>query len=170
MQAPATLRFDVIQKVSMRRKMVQGLHRIGFRVVLDVVYNHTFHSLQDGGLISIIQAVAQIQCGLPLYVYQHMLGSARRVRGSVAKHVMMGAGGNSPYAVLDKLVPGYYHRRTEQGDICASCCCNNTATEHLMAERLVIDDITHWARTYKVRLPAAQQESAVISSLFRPNL
>lgn len=61
------------------------------------------------------------------------------------------AGGDSPYAVLDKLVPGYYHRRTEQGDICASCCCNNTATEHLMVERLVIDDITHWARTYKVR-------------------
>ena len=60
------------------------------------------------------------------------------------------AGGDSPYAVLDKLVPGYYHRRTEQGDICASCCCNNTATEHLMMERLVIDDITHWARTYKV--------------------
>ena len=33
----------------MHRKMVEGLHRIGFRVVLDVVYNHTFHSLQDGG-------------------------------------------------------------------------------------------------------------------------
>ena len=63
-----------------------------------------------------------------------------------------GAGGDSPYAVLDKLVPGYYHRRTEQGDVCASCCCNNTATENLMAERLVIDDITHWARTYKVWL------------------
>lgn len=59
-------------------------------------------------------------------------------------------GGDSPYAVLDKLVPGYYHRRTEQGAICASCCCNNTATEHAMCERLVIDDITHWARTYKV--------------------
>lgn len=59
-------------------------------------------------------------------------------------------GSDSPYAVLDKLVPGYYHRRTEGSDICASCCCNNVATEHAMAERLVIDDITHWARTYKV--------------------
>ncbi|KAK9903518.1 hypothetical protein WJX75_007894 [Coccomyxa subellipsoidea] len=88
------------------RQMVQGLHKLGLRVVLDVVYNHTFHSLMDGG--------------------------------------------DSPYAVLDKLVPGYYHRRTEGGDICASCCCNNVATEHAMAERLVIDDITHWARTYKV--------------------
>lgn len=64
---------------------------------------------------------------------------------------MCGAGGDSPYAVLDKLVPGYYHRRTEQGDICASCCCNNTASEHAMCERLIIDDIVHWARAYKVR-------------------
>ena len=36
----------------MHRKMVQGLHKIGLRVVLDVVYNHTFHSLQDGGFDS----------------------------------------------------------------------------------------------------------------------
>lgn len=28
--------------------MVQGLHRLGLKVVLDVVYNHTFHSLMDG--------------------------------------------------------------------------------------------------------------------------
>ena len=26
------------------RQMVQGLHSMGLRVVLDVVYNHTFHS------------------------------------------------------------------------------------------------------------------------------
>ena len=71
MQAPATS-----ERVYMRRKMVQGLHKIGFRVVLDVVYNHTYHSLQDDGLIRIIQAVAQIQCELPLYIYPHLLGSA----------------------------------------------------------------------------------------------
>lgn len=28
--------------------MVQGLHKLGLKVVLDVVYNHTFHSLMDG--------------------------------------------------------------------------------------------------------------------------
>ena len=30
------------------RQMVQALHKLGLRVVLDVVYNHTFHSGLDG--------------------------------------------------------------------------------------------------------------------------
>ena len=30
------------------RKMVQAIHKLGLRVVLDVVYNHTFHSGLDG--------------------------------------------------------------------------------------------------------------------------
>ena len=62
---------------------------------------------------------------------------------------VVGAGVHSPYAVLDKLVPGYYHRRTEDGEVCNSTCCNNTATEHAMCGRLVVDDLVHWARSYK---------------------
>ena len=54
------------------------------------------------------------------------------------------------YSVLDKIVPGYYHRRLEDGEVCHSTCCNNTATENAMCERLVIDDIVHWAKNYKV--------------------
>lgn len=52
--------------------------------------------------------------------------------------------------MLDKVVPGYYYRHMENGDICMSTCCNNTASEHAMCERLVIDDIVHWAKDYKV--------------------
>lgn len=63
---------------------------------------------------------------------------------------MCQTGPSSIHSVLDKVVPGYYHRRTESGEICNSTCCNNTATEHAMCERLVIDDIVHWAKQYKV--------------------
>ncbi|GFH11150.1 Aamy domain-containing protein, partial [Haematococcus lacustris] len=58
--------------------MVMALHQQGWRVVLDVVYNHTF-----------------------------------------------AAGPSSRHSVLDKLVPGYYHRRMEDGEMCHSTCCNN---------------------------------------------
>eukprot|EP00878_Enallax_costatus_P010482 GHUV01010944.1.p1 GENE.GHUV01010944.1~~GHUV01010944.1.p1 ORF type:complete len:704 (+),score=164.13 GHUV01010944.1:956-3067(+) len=85
------------------REMVQALHSLGLRVVLDVVYNHTFAS-----------------------------------------------GPYSQNSVLDKIVPGYYHRRQEDGEMCHSTCCNNTASEHRMFERLMIEDITHWARHYRV--------------------
>uniref|UniRef100_A0A061RDX2 Alpha--glucosidase n=1 Tax=Tetraselmis sp. GSL018 TaxID=582737 RepID=A0A061RDX2_9CHLO len=85
------------------RRMVQAIHATGLRVVLDVVYNHTFAS-----------------------------------------------GPDSKYSVLDKIVPGYYHRRGEGGHLLHSTCCNNTATEHLMCERLVVDDCVHWATAYKV--------------------
>eukprot|EP00775_Hariotina_reticulata_P002314 gene2314-2622_t len=85
------------------REMVQALHSLGLRVVLDVVYNHTFAS-----------------------------------------------GPYSHNSVLDKIVPGYYHRRQEDGEVCHSTCCNNTASEHRMFERLMIDDLMHWARDFKV--------------------
>ena len=61
------------------------------------------------------------------------------------------AGVHSRYAVFDKLVPGYYHRHSEQGDLCTSACCNNTAPEHAMLERLIIEDALHWVRQYKVQ-------------------
>ncbi|KAL3160116.1 cytochrome c oxidase subunit 1 [Trebouxia sp. C0010 RCD-2024] len=94
---------DGCARVEEFRQMVQSLHGLGLKVVLDVVYNHTF-----------------------------------------------AAGQQSRYSVLDKVVPGYYYRRMENGDICMSTCCNNTASEHAMCERLVIDDMVHWARDYKV--------------------
>ena len=41
------------------RQMVQGLHRAGLGVVLDVVYNHTFHSGLDGGRLTMLSCTAQ---------------------------------------------------------------------------------------------------------------
>ncbi len=84
------------------REMVAALNRIGLRVVMDVVYNHT-HASGDGD-------------------------------GSV----------------LDRIVPGYYHRLDGEGRTEMSSCCPNTASEHAMMGKLMVDSIMTWAREYKV--------------------
>lgn len=85
------------------REMVQSLHGLGFRVIMDVVYNHTH------------------QAGL------------------------------EPNAVLDKIVPTYYHRLDAiTGEIEQSTCCDNTATERVMMAKLMTDSLVVWARDYKI--------------------
>ena len=43
------------------------------------------------------------------------------------------ASGVDERSVLDKLVPGYYHRlNTESGSVETSTCCEKTASEHRM--------------------------------------
>jgi pullulanase len=84
------------------REMVSAMHRIGLRVGMDVVYNHTSHAGQD------------------------------------AK------------SVLDRIVPGYYHRLNAKGEIERSTCCENTATEHAMMAKLMIDSAVVWARDYGI--------------------
>lgn len=54
-------------------------------------------------------------------------------------------------SVLDKVVPGYYHRlNVESGGVETSTCCKNTATEHAMMEKLMIDSLVIWARDYHI--------------------
>jgi pullulanase/glycogen debranching enzyme len=84
------------------RQMVEGLHKIGLRAGMDVVFNHTFIA------------------------------------------------GQNEKSVLDRIVPGYYHRLNAKGGIERSTCCDNTATENLMMGRLMIDSVTQWATQYKI--------------------
>ncbi|MGC5629387.1 pullulanase-type alpha-1,6-glucosidase [Georgenia sp. Z1344] len=84
------------------REMVGGLHRSGYQVVLDQVFNHT------------------------------------------------AASGQSEQSVLDRVVPGYYHRLSLTGQVETSTCCQNIATEHAMAEQLMVDSVVTWAREYRV--------------------
>ncbi|HEV7962033.1 MAG TPA: pullulanase-type alpha-1,6-glucosidase [Actinoplanes sp.] len=72
----------------------------------------------------------------------------RVVMDVVYNHTM--ADGLATWSVLDKIVPGYYHRLLEDGTTAESTCCPNTAPEHTMMGRLVVDSIVTWAREYKV--------------------
>ncbi len=84
------------------RELVAAVNRLGLRVVVDVVFNHTHRA------------------------------------------------GRHPFSVLDRIVPGYYHRLDDLGRVTTSTCCPNTATEHRMMERLLTDAVLTWARAYRV--------------------
>jgi pullulanase-type alpha-1,6-glucosidase len=60
------------------------------------------------------------------------------------------AAGQSERSVLDRIVPGYYHRLNADGIVETSTCCSNTATEHAMMERLMLDAVRLWATEYKI--------------------
>jgi pullulanase/glycogen debranching enzyme len=79
------------------KAMVDALHAIGLRVVMDVVYNHT-----------------------------------------------------STPSPLEPIVPGYYHRLNLDGSVATSTCCLNTAPEHTMMGKLVVDSVRTWAGAYGI--------------------
>ncbi|MEU5724948.1 pullulanase-type alpha-1,6-glucosidase [Micromonospora sp. NPDC047738] len=60
------------------------------------------------------------------------------------------AAGTDPKSVLDQVVPGYYQRLLEHGTVANSTCCANTAPEHAMMGKLVVDSLVTWAKQYKV--------------------
>jgi pullulanase/glycogen debranching enzyme len=93
---------DGARRIVEFREMVGSLHRLGLRVGMDVVFNHTFIA------------------------------------------------GQNEKSVLDRVVPGYYHRLNATGGIERSTCCDNTATENLMMGKLMSDSVTLWATQYKI--------------------
>jgi len=93
---------DGARRVVEFREMVDSLHKLGLRVGMDVVYNHTFIA------------------------------------------------GQNEKSVLDRVVPGYYHRLNATGGIERSTCCDNTATENRMMGKLMIDSVALWATQYKI--------------------
>ena len=94
--------FNPDNRVKEYRQMVQGIHKVGLRVIQDVVFNHT------------------------------------------------SASGQAANSVLDKIVPAYYYRLNADGIVENGSCCADTASEHRMMEKLMIDTLVTNARQYKI--------------------
>lgn len=58
--------------------------------------------------------------------------------------------GETPSANFDELVPNYYHRLDANGALENGSCCPDTASEHQMMEKLMIDTVVLNARGYKI--------------------
>ncbi|PNY82054.1 pullulanase-type alpha-1,6-glucosidase [Deinococcus koreensis] len=60
------------------------------------------------------------------------------------------ASGQAERSVLDRIVPGYYHRLNANGGVENSTCCSNTATEHTMMRKLMVDTLVTMAKAYRI--------------------
>jgi pullulanase-type alpha-1,6-glucosidase len=80
---------------------------------------------------------------------QALHGAGLRVGMDVVYNHMT-ASGQHPKSVLDRIVPGYYHRLDAAGRVERSTCCDNTATENRMMGKLLVDSVLTWARDYRI--------------------
>lgn len=85
--------------------------------------------------------------------YRQMVQSLSNIGLRVVADVVYNhtsSSGQSDTAVLDRIVPGYYHRLNAIGNVENSTCCQNTATEHNMMRKLMVDSVITWAVQYKI--------------------
>ena len=81
------------------------------------------------------------------------LGELAKAWGGPAVPVMMiwsEALKVGPNSNLDEVVPNYYHRLDANGNLEEGSCCPDTASEHLMMEKLIIDTLVLNATEYKI--------------------
>lgn len=92
--------YDPACRIREAKQMIQALHNAGIRVVMDVVYNHTYD----------------------------VMGCA-----------------------LGRVVPKYFYRLNEDGSYAnGSGCGNETASDHEMYRRYMIESVCYWAREYHI--------------------
>jgi pullulanase len=58
--------------------------------------------------------------------------------------------GENPNAVLDEVVPDYYNRLDADGNQLSGSCCPDTAPEHKMMGKLIVDAVVLNAKKYKI--------------------
>ena len=92
--------FDPACRIRETKQMIQALHKAGIRVIMDVVYNHTYD----------------------------VMGCA-----------------------LGRVVPKYFYRLNADGTYAnGSGCGNETASDHEMYRRFMVESVCYWAREYHI--------------------
>jgi pullulanase len=85
--------------------------------------------------------------------YREMVQGLHRAGLRVIQDVVFNhtnAIGENPNAVLDEIVPDYYNRLDADGNQLTGSCCPDTAPEHKMMGKLIVDTVLLNARKYKI--------------------
>jgi len=111
-------------------------------------YDPVHYTVPEGSYASDAHGVPRIR------EFREMVQAATNLGLNVVMDVVYNhtnSSGLADKSVLDKLVPGYYHRQNpETGAVEQSTCCENTASEHRMMEKLMIDSLVTWASEYSI--------------------
>ena len=111
-------------------------------------YDPKHFNVPDGIYASDADGVARIIEMRAMIKALHDLG-LRVVLDVVYNHTS--SAGLSANSVLDMIVPGYYYSRDiETGAVIQSTCCNDTALEHKMMDKLMVDSLKIWTQHYKL--------------------
>ena len=110
-------------------------------------YDPLHFGAPDGGYASDPNGVARVREFRAMVQALHDNG-LRLTMDVVYNHTA--AFGQQDKSVLDKIVPGYYHRMNLTGAVQTSSCCADTASEYAMMEKLMRDTLTRWVQDYKV--------------------
>ena len=76
------------------------------------------------------------------------LAGLRVIQDVVFNHTY--TSGETPSANFDELVPNYYHRLDANGGQETGSCCADTASEHVMMQKVMIDSVLLAAKEYKI--------------------
>ena len=85
--------------------------------------------------------------------YREMVEGLHRAGLRVIQDVVFNhtnAIGESPNSVLDQVVPDYYNRLDANGNQLTGSCCPDTAAEHKMMGKLIVDAVVLNAQKYKI--------------------
>ncbi len=85
--------------------------------------------------------------------YREMVKGLHRAGLRVIQDVVFNhtnAIGENPNAVLDEIVPDYYNRLDADGNQLSGSCCPDTAAEHKMMGKLIVDAVVLNAKEYKI--------------------
>jgi pullulanase-type alpha-1,6-glucosidase len=110
-----------------------------------------FHWLAPEG--SYASTAANADGGKRVAEFRSMVGALHKAKLRVVLDQVFNhtpASGLAPTSVLDQVVPDYYQRLDAKGAVYTSTCCQDIATEHAMAQKIMVDAVVTWARDYKV--------------------
>ncbi len=111
-------------------------------------YDPKHYNAPDGIYASDADGVARILEKRAMVMALHDIG-LRVVMDVVYNHT--NASGLFDNSVLDKVVPGYYHRRDLiTGGVQRSTCCDDTSLENVMMDKLMVDSLIQWADQYMI--------------------